>query len=89
MTSKKLDEIVEEITKLLDPVKEKATIVFIAALGPNEGIERPEFAIFGNLDHGKNQELVKLVAMELAMQGLMKKMEVAMAEEEAKGKPVN
>lgn len=82
MPGKKLDGLIQEIMTLLEPVRTKGTVVFIVA--PPQGENQGEYAIFGNLPAGKNQELVRAIAIDMAMKDLVTKVETLKAEEELK-----
>jgi len=67
----KLKDLVEEMEKLLEPVKVKADITIIVALDGEQNDGKAVYAIFGNLPEGKNQEMVRVVALDLAMREVL------------------
>lgn len=84
---KKLEPLINEIIKAIDPISTRASIVVIVSPPANE--DQGEYAIFGNLPKGKNQEMVRKVAIDMAMKDLSAKVEQMVAEEELKDATVN
>ena len=74
-SNKALSPIVEEIQSLLNPVREKATIVVIVMSRD----DNKSYSIFGNLTLKENKELVRVVAADLCLKEIDDKIGSAIA----------
>lgn len=89
MSKETINELIKEITGLLEPVKTKGTVVMIVAFPHGESPD--EYAVFGNLPQGENKKLVIDVAIDMAGKDICSKIEIlkAMSEWAEGGTTVN
>jgi hypothetical protein len=79
MSKQSIEELVDQIMKLLEPVKTKCNIAFVI-VSPDD--EEGAYSVMGNMPEGMNKKLIRDVAIDMATKDLIRMMTEALGEVE-------